>query len=104
MTPLHKASNLCTTIGRGFLQDTQTLIPAQELAATNTANFPNESGEYRRARNAPLVEEIELRRALERVASQRVRYLAAVRFRGTSSLPLKAVPFFSLAYSETKTR
>ena len=40
------------------MPDTQTLIPAQELAATNTANFPNESGEYRKARNALLVSAI----------------------------------------------
>jgi predicted dithiol-disulfide oxidoreductase (DUF899 family) len=50
---------------------TQTLIPAQELAANNKAHYPNESAEYRAARNELLVEEIELRRHLERVASQR---------------------------------
>jgi predicted dithiol-disulfide oxidoreductase (DUF899 family) len=47
------------------------LIPAQQLAATNQAHFPNESAEYRAARNALLAEEIELRRHLERVAAQR---------------------------------
>jgi predicted dithiol-disulfide oxidoreductase (DUF899 family) len=47
------------------------LIPAQELAAKNKAHFPNESPEYRAARNALLTEEIELRRHLERVAEQR---------------------------------
>jgi len=51
--------------------DTETLVPAKELAATNKAHFPNESTEYRAARNALLVEEIELRRHLERVAAQR---------------------------------
>lgn len=45
--------------------------PARELAATNSAHFPNESAEYRRARNELLVEEIELRRHIERVAVQR---------------------------------
>lgn len=50
---------------------TTILIPAQQLADTNKAHFPNESAEYRRARNALLVEEIELRRHLERVAAQR---------------------------------
>src|ERR1700691_313166 len=50
---------------------TQTLSPAWELVATNTAHFPNESAEYRTARNELLVEEIELRRHLERVAAQR---------------------------------
>jgi predicted dithiol-disulfide oxidoreductase (DUF899 family) len=53
------------------MPDTQTLISAQELAATNKAHHPNESAEYRVARNKLLVEEIELRRHLERVASQR---------------------------------
>lgn len=49
----------------------QTLTPAAELAAKNQTRFPNESAEYRRARNALLAEEIELRRHLERVAAQR---------------------------------
>ena len=53
------------------MPETETLRPASELAATNTAHFPNESAEYRTARNRLLVEEIELRRQLERVASQR---------------------------------
>ena len=48
-----------------------TLIPAATLAATNTTRFPNESAEYRAARDALLIEEIELRRSIERVASQR---------------------------------
>lgn len=49
----------------------QTLAPANELAATNSFRFPNESAAYRQARNALLAEEIELRRHLERVAEQR---------------------------------
>jgi predicted dithiol-disulfide oxidoreductase (DUF899 family) len=53
------------------MADASTLIPASDLAATNTVHFPNESAEYRAARNALLAEEIELRRHLERVASQR---------------------------------
>jgi predicted dithiol-disulfide oxidoreductase (DUF899 family) len=48
-----------------------TLIPARDLADTNKAHFPNESAAYRGARNALLIEEIELRRHLERVAEQR---------------------------------
>jgi predicted dithiol-disulfide oxidoreductase (DUF899 family) len=48
-----------------------TLTPAQQLVATNKAHFPNESAEYRQARNALLAEEIELGRHLERVAAQR---------------------------------
>jgi predicted dithiol-disulfide oxidoreductase (DUF899 family) len=53
------------------MTDRQTLIPARQLAETNQARFPAESAEYRAARNALLVEEIELRRHIERVASQR---------------------------------
>lgn len=53
------------------MADTQTLAPAEQLAETNKMHFPNESAAYRRARNALLVEEIELRRHIERVASQR---------------------------------
>ena len=49
----------------------QTLVPAETLANANRAHFPNESPEYRRARNALLAEEIELRRHLERVAEMR---------------------------------
>jgi predicted dithiol-disulfide oxidoreductase (DUF899 family) len=47
------------------------LTPAAKLAATNKAHFPNESPEYRQARNALLVEEIELRRHIESVAALR---------------------------------
>ena len=47
------------------------LKPAAELARANSARFPNESAEYRRARDALLAEEIELRRHIERVAEQR---------------------------------
>jgi predicted dithiol-disulfide oxidoreductase (DUF899 family) len=53
------------------MPDTQTPAPAQQLAATNKAHFPNESKEYRAARNSLLVEEIELRRQIERVAALR---------------------------------
>lgn len=49
----------------------QTLAPAETLAQANRAHIPNESAEYRRARNALLAEEIELRRHLERVAQMR---------------------------------
>lgn len=47
------------------------LTPAAEMAATNPIRHPNESEEYRRARQELLVEEIELRRHVERVASLR---------------------------------
>jgi predicted dithiol-disulfide oxidoreductase (DUF899 family) len=48
-----------------------TLVPAKQLAAGNTARFPNESEAYRRARNELLAEEIELRRHVEHVAALR---------------------------------
>jgi predicted dithiol-disulfide oxidoreductase (DUF899 family) len=47
------------------------LVPAAELAKLNNMTFPNESEDYRRARQALLVEELELRRHIERVAEQR---------------------------------
>lgn len=47
------------------------LIPAAELVKLNRIRFPNESDGYRRARDALLAEEIELRRHIERVAEQR---------------------------------
>ena len=47
------------------------LKPANELAKNNGVRFPNESDEYRCARDALLAEEIELRRHIERVAEQR---------------------------------
>jgi predicted dithiol-disulfide oxidoreductase (DUF899 family) len=50
---------------------TPSLVPAAELAARNNTRYPNESPEYRRARQALLAEEIELRRHIERVAEQR---------------------------------
>jgi predicted dithiol-disulfide oxidoreductase (DUF899 family) len=53
------------------MADTEILTPARQMAASNKAHFPNESPEYRAARNAHLAEEIELRRHLERVAEQR---------------------------------
>jgi predicted dithiol-disulfide oxidoreductase (DUF899 family) len=47
------------------------LKPAAELSNTNTMRYPNESADYRRARQALLAEEIELRRHIERVAEMR---------------------------------
>jgi predicted dithiol-disulfide oxidoreductase (DUF899 family) len=47
------------------------LTPATELARKNAVRFPNESPKYRQARDALLIEEIELRRHIERVAEQR---------------------------------
>ncbi|MEM5273728.1 DUF899 family protein [Cupriavidus taiwanensis] len=53
------------------MEATSTLTPATELAQRNPVHFPNESAQYRKARNALLAEEIELRRHIERVAAQR---------------------------------
>ncbi len=50
---------------------TPELTPATELVANSTAAHPNEPAEYRQARNELLVEEIELRRHVERVAQMR---------------------------------
>ena len=49
----------------------QQLKPADQLAKQNGVRFPNESSAYRRARDALLTEEIELRRHIEWVAEQR---------------------------------
>lgn len=51
--------------------DSSILKPASELARTNKAHFPNETADYRRARQGLLAEEIELRRHIERVAELR---------------------------------
>jgi predicted dithiol-disulfide oxidoreductase (DUF899 family) len=48
-----------------------TVKSAAELASTNTMRYPNESTDYRRARQTLLAEEIELRRHIERVAEMR---------------------------------
>ena len=50
---------------------TGSLIPAAVLVKSNTYRFPNESADYRSARNELLIEEIELRRHIERVAEMR---------------------------------
>ena len=48
------------------------LKPATELAAAAASKpYPNDSAAYREARTALLIEEIELRRHIERVAAQR---------------------------------
>ena len=53
------------------MTDTHPLAPAAELAAQGSKPFPNESAEYRNARERLLAEEIELRRHIQRVAAQR---------------------------------
>jgi predicted dithiol-disulfide oxidoreductase (DUF899 family) len=50
---------------------TDTLIPADRLAGESPIRIPNESAEYRAARQALLAEEFELRRHIERVAAMR---------------------------------
>jgi predicted dithiol-disulfide oxidoreductase (DUF899 family) len=53
------------------MPDGSALKPATEVARNNRARQPNESAEYRRAREALLAEEIELNRHIARVAAQR---------------------------------
>jgi predicted dithiol-disulfide oxidoreductase (DUF899 family) len=53
------------------MSDPTPLIPARDLARRSPMRMPNESREYRAAREALLAEEIELRRHIERVAEQR---------------------------------
>ena len=47
------------------------LTPADDLAARRTPQFPGESDDYAKAREALLAEEIEVRRHITRVAEQR---------------------------------
>lgn len=53
------------------MSNNQTLIPAGELATKNDKHYPNESTEYRQARQSLLAEEIELRRHIWRVGEMR---------------------------------
>jgi predicted dithiol-disulfide oxidoreductase (DUF899 family) len=57
--------------GRTSMADKSSLVSATDLAAKNKARFPNESDQYREARNSLLAEEIALRRHIERVAELR---------------------------------
>lgn len=50
---------------------TETLVPADQLAAESSIRIPNESADYRAARQALLAAEFELRRQIERVAVMR---------------------------------
>ena len=50
---------------------TEGLKPAPELARSTDLRFPNESTEYRQARQSLLAKEIELKRAMEAVAAAR---------------------------------
>jgi predicted dithiol-disulfide oxidoreductase (DUF899 family) len=53
------------------MADSSALQPAEALVRKNGASQPNESAKYREAREALMVEEIELRRHIARVAAQR---------------------------------
>ena len=53
------------------MSDGSALQPAEVLVRKNGARQPNESAEYRKAREALLIEEIELHRHIARVAAQR---------------------------------
>jgi predicted dithiol-disulfide oxidoreductase (DUF899 family) len=55
------------------MSEPQTLKSAAELAAQVSRPYPNDSAEYRNARQSLLAEEIELRRQIARVAAQRRR-------------------------------
>ena len=50
---------------------TEILTPADQLASESPFRMPNESADYRAARQALLAEEFELRRHIERVAAMR---------------------------------
>jgi predicted dithiol-disulfide oxidoreductase (DUF899 family) len=58
-------------MGDKVMADGFALEPAAAIAHKNLARQPNESAEYRKAREALLVEEIELNRHIARVAAQR---------------------------------
>lgn len=53
------------------MPDGSALQPAAAIAHNNRARQPNESAEYRKAREALLAEEIELNRHIARVAAHR---------------------------------
>ncbi len=68
------------------MADGSALQPAEALVQKNASTQPNESPEYRKAREALLREEIELRRHIERVAAAAPR--PAARRRGEGRLPV----------------
>lgn len=86
------------------MTDAPPLAPAQHLAATNKTRFPNESASYREARNALLTEEIELRRHIERVGSQRRKLPPEAKSPRTSSLFWRTAPVASPRYSAIRAR
>lgn len=70
MTDATEKATAATAASATATASSPMLKPARQLAEM-PARFPNESAAYRRARNALLAEEIELRRQIERVAEQR---------------------------------
>jgi predicted dithiol-disulfide oxidoreductase (DUF899 family) len=86
------------------MPDTQTPSLARQLVSTNTAYFPNENTVYRTARNALLVEEIELRRHIERVAAQRRALPQGGEVPHDYEFIPRRAPFPSPAYLAIKTR
>jgi hypothetical protein len=84
------------------MADKNILIPAAGLAAKNKAHFPNEGPEYRRARNALLAEEIELRRHIERVAALRRALSPAAK--SPKTIPSKAMTARYASPSSSATR
>ena len=79
------------------MADNTNLIPAAELAAKNKVHFPNESPEYRQARNDLLSAEIELRRTSSASQHSAAPFLRVVKSRKTMSLkaPMERFAFHS---------
>ena len=65
------ADNSSSIAKKDGRSDAPGLKPASELAAASAKPYPNDNAQYRKARTALLVQEIELRRQIERVAQQR---------------------------------
>jgi hypothetical protein len=95
-------ARMARLIEENRMADNTILIPAAELAAKNKARFPNESTEYRQARNVLLAKEIELRRHIERVAA--LRRALPVGGGVPEDIPSKAMTARSASLSSSATR
>jgi predicted dithiol-disulfide oxidoreductase (DUF899 family) len=84
------------------MADNTILIPAAKLAEKNKAHLPNESPEYRQARNTLLAEEIELRRHIERALNFAAPFPSAAEFRRT--IPSKVITAQSASLSSSAIR
>ena len=81
-------------------QSSSTLKPAAELARASGVRFPNESAEYRRAREALLAEEIERAQPLQAALEVRLLLLGAALARLLSDLPgTPRVPFVAVQHN-----